>query len=78
MNAGNIEIMPHEKYKGWFRVVLTSQPSNLGKTTIELICSEELIRLIRNQCNKTLDENLRTPEEESEENTLNGRLKDFK
>lgn len=78
MNAGNIEITPHEKYKGLFRVVLTSQSTNRGKTTIELICSEELIRHIRNQCNKTLDENLRTPEEEAETNELNGRLKDFK
>lgn len=78
MNVGKIEIMPHENYKGWFRIVLTSQSSNLGQTTIELICSDEVIRHIRNQCNQTLGECLRTPEEDSDENELNGRLRDFR
>lgn len=78
MNIDKIQITPHEKYKGWFRVVLTSQNTHLGRTTIELICDSSAIRLLRNVCNTTLDEIYQTAAEESEENIWNGRLKDFK
>lgn len=76
MNVDKIEIRPHEQQLGWFRCFLVSKQTAFGITKIELICSDETLRQIRNACNQALDEKEITA---SEENSVfrNGRLKNF-
>ena len=76
MNAAKIEIKPHEKHLNHFRCVLVSKPNPFGCTTLEIICSAETLRQIRNACNEALEEDKVT---QGEENSIfrTGRLKDF-
>jgi len=77
MNLSKIEIIPHEEHENWFRVIFTSQKTAYGCTSIDIVCSAEALRHVRNQCNDALAEKLKAPHEESEILTK-GRLRDFK
>jgi len=77
MNLAKIEIIPHEKYEGWFRVIFTSQKNTYGCTSLEMVCSAEIVRHIRDKCNETLEEKAKNKSENSPILT-EGKLKNFK
>lgn len=54
MTVASVTIRPHESLNNWFYVTLKSRPNSIGQTTIELLCSEEELRHIRNEADKAL------------------------
>lgn len=56
MTIANVTIRPHETLNNWFYVTLTSRSNSIGKTTIELLVSEETLRMMRLLADKAIEQ----------------------
>lgn len=56
MTIANVTIRPHETLNNWFYVTLTSRKNSIGETKIELLVSEETLRMMRLVADKALEQ----------------------
>lgn len=54
MTVSDVTIRPHESLNNWFYVTLISRKNSIGQTTIELLVSEETLRMMRLVADKAL------------------------
>lgn len=56
MTVGNVTIEPIKDLKNWYRLTFTSRRDGIGQTKVEMLVSEETLRMIRLIIDKTLKE----------------------
>ena len=56
MTVGNVTIAPIANLENWYRLTFKSRRDGIGETTVEMLVSEETLRMIRLQINQTIGE----------------------
>jgi len=56
MTVGLTKIEPIIDLKNWYKLTFVSRRDGIGETTVEMLVSEETLRMIRLQINQTIGE----------------------
>lgn len=54
MTVAKVVIRPHQEYENWHIVTFTSRKDPIGQTTVEMLMSEESLRWLKNEIDKSL------------------------
>ena len=57
MTVASVTLEPIKNLKGWYKLVFVSRKNGIGATTIELLFSEETLRMMRLLINQKIGEN---------------------
>lgn len=56
MTVSSVTIKPVESLKNWYKLIFVSRRDGIGETTVEMLVSEETLRMMRLQINQTIGE----------------------